>query len=343
MGGGSNIGRRTGRATGAAATAAQRQRLAWLDALKGLGMIAVIAGHVWTHGAVRDAIYAVHMPLFFLVSGYSASAVPWRHCLPRLARGLLLPFVCFSILLLGADFLIEGVRGVRPIFPNWRAGAEALLLSTATLRGPFTIFWFIPCLFIARVAWNALASSGRRPDKPAMLLAMALVFVLALVAQSQGGRSPFGLLAVPGALLLLWAGALWRARMPIGQPWGVIPVLAVVALALATLVCLPPINMKLGDLGWPLVSLLGATAVTMLLARLLHQLPPFALRPLVAIGRASLVIMYVHVAFIHYLAPYAPKAVLFPVALIGAWLLDWLIRRAALTRMLLRGEMKRPY
>src|SRR5690606_38622265 len=116
--------------------------------------------------------------------------------------------------------------------------------------------------------------------------------------------------------------------MPIGQAWGVIPALIATLIALATLVWLPPINMTLGELGWPLVSLIGATAVTMLLARLLHHLPAWALGPLVAIGRASLVIMYVHVAFIHYLAPYAPKAVLFPVALIGAWLLDWMIRRA---------------
>src|SRR5690606_3359028 len=150
--------------TGAAAAASPRARLVWIDALKGLGMIAVIAGHVWTSGAVRDAIYAVHMPLFFPLSGYTASAMPWLRCLPPLACGLLLPFISFTVLLLGADFLIEGLRGMRPIFPNWRAGVEAILFATATLRGPFTIFWFIPCLLGARLVWNALASGRRRPD-----------------------------------------------------------------------------------------------------------------------------------------------------------------------------------
>ena len=326
----------------APAAARGRQRLLWVDALKGLGMIAVVAGHVWTRGPVRDAIYAVHMPLFFLLSGYTASAVSWRACLPRLARGLLLPFACFSVLLLGADFLIEGLRGMRPIFPNWRAGAEALLFATATLRGPFTIFWFIPCLFVARLVWSAATGGGRRPDSPAMLAGVALLVALALVAPSHGGRSPFGLLAVPGALLFLWLGALWRLRMPVERAWGA-KGLVVAAFALATLPWLPPLNMKQGDLGWPLVSLVGAAAVTMALALALHRTPPPALRPLVAIGRASLVIMYVHVAFIHYLAPYAPRAVLFLVALAGAWLLDWLIRRTAPTRLLLRGETKASY
>ncbi|HWJ70709.1 MAG TPA: acyltransferase family protein [Sphingobium sp.] len=333
MSGGSEIGRKG--SSGA--------RLVWIDALKGLGMVAVIAGHVWTHGAVRDAIYAVHMPLFFLLSGYSISAMPWRRCLPRLACGLALPFVSFSILLLGADFLIEGLRGMRPIFPNWRAGAETILLATAQLRGPFTIFWFIPCLLGARLAWNALASDRRRPDSPAMMLVMAIIFALALAAQHLGGRSPLGLLAMPGALLLIWGGALWRLRMPVGQPWGAGRMLIVAAMALGTMLWLPPINMKVGDLGWPFVSLVGAGAVTVALAWLIHHLPQPAVRPLAAIGRASLVIMYAHVAFIHYLAPYASRAVLFAVALIGAWLLDWLIRRTALTRLLLRGEAKRPY
>lgn len=335
MSGGSDIGR----SGGAAAATRNRERLLWVDALKGLGMIAVVAGHVWTRGPVRDAIYAVHMPLFFLLSGYTASAVSWRICLPRLARTLLLPFASFSILLLGADFLIEGLRGMRPIFPSWCAGVEALLFATATLRGPFTIFWFIPCLFIARLAWSTATGSGRRLDSPAILIGMALLVVLALVAQSHGGRSPFGLLAVPGALLLLWLGALWRQRLPVGASWGG-GGLIVAACALAALMWLPPLNMKQGDLGWPLVSLAGATAVTMALAFGVARLPSWALQPLVAVGRASLVIMYVHVAFIHYLAPYAPKAVLFPVALAGAWLLDWLIRRTGPSRLLLRGEAR---
>ena len=44
------------------------QRLGWLDAAKGLGIILVVIGHVWTRGPVRDTIYAFHMPLFFLLA-----------------------------------------------------------------------------------------------------------------------------------------------------------------------------------------------------------------------------------------------------------------------------------
>lgn len=45
------------------------QRLDWVDVARGIGIIAVVVGHVWTRGPLRDAMYSFHMPLFFLLSG----------------------------------------------------------------------------------------------------------------------------------------------------------------------------------------------------------------------------------------------------------------------------------
>lgn len=320
----------------AAAEAEKRPRLDWVDALKGIGIIAVVAGHVWTRGPVRDAIYAVHMPLFFILSGYTARHVPWRDFLPRLSRSLLVPFASFSLLLLAADVLIEGLRGHRPIFGSALEGVTTILFATEQTRGPFTILWFVPALFLARLCWNGLAKPGRNPDDRFILLAMGGVFALALVAQYLVHASPFGLLAVPGALLLIWSGSLWRLWVR-PQP---LAVLILVALTVATLIWFPPINMKQGDLGWPALSLIGALAATMTLASAVQHLPGAALRPLISLGRASLVIMYVHVAIIHYLALYAPKPALFPIALGTAWSIDWLVRRSYPTRLLLLGEAK---
>lgn len=313
-----------------------RVRLDWVDALKGIGIIAVVAGHVWTRGWMRDAIYSFHMPLFFILSGYTARFVPWRQFVPSLLRGLGLPFACFCLILLGTDFLIEGARGVRPIFAGWSSGIATILLATEKLRGPFTILWFIPCLLLARLGWNALLAGDRRADDPPLWIAMVLIFGLALVAQHFGHRSPFAILAVPGALLMIWAGALWRLW---GQPSGRL-LGALVPVALLGLFWFPPLNMKPGDLGWPMLSLLGAVAVTLLLGRGSQALPTMARHLLAALGRASLVIMYLHVAFIHYLAPYAAKPVLMVVALLVSWAIDALIRRFALARRLLLGESK---
>ena len=311
------------------------RRLDWIDALKGIGIVAVVAGHVWTRGPVRDAIYLVHMPLFFILSGYTARHMPWGKLLPGSLRSLGLPFLCFSILLIGADFLIEGLRGVRPIFASWLQAAGTILFATEKLRGPFTILWFIPCLFLARLIWNALVAKDRRADAWPVLAAMALVGGLAMIAH-LGTASPLAVLAVPGALLMIWAGALWRLW---GSPQRALMII-LAGLAVAGLVWLPPVNMKLGHFGMPFLSLGAAVAATVTLGRLVQGLPALAMAALASLGRASLVIMYVHVAFIHYLAPYAPRLALFVVALSVSLLIDRMIRHASIARRLLLGEAK---
>lgn len=49
-----------------------RQRLIYLDTLKGMLIILVVLGHCGTalSTGLLSSIYAFHMPLFILVSGY---------------------------------------------------------------------------------------------------------------------------------------------------------------------------------------------------------------------------------------------------------------------------------
>lgn len=54
----------------------KKQRLDYIDAAKAIAIILVIIGHCYWVGAVprlRNIIYSFHMPLFFVVSGFSLS------------------------------------------------------------------------------------------------------------------------------------------------------------------------------------------------------------------------------------------------------------------------------
>ena len=310
------------------------QRLDWVDALKGLAILAVVAGHIWTRGPLRDAIYAVHMPLFFILSGYTARFVPWGRLLRRCALGLLLPFLIFSALLLAVDFWIEGERGMLPIFTSWQQGVWTILLETARTRGPFTILWFIPCLILARLIWNALLMGGRRADSRRLFAVMLAIFGLSLIPHQLGGASPFGLLAVPGAVLMMWTGALWHEWGQLGRR----QTMLFAAITLAAFIIPLPVNMKAGNLGWLNLSLFTAAAATIMLALLVRRLPPVLMAPLVWLGSASMVIMYLHVAFAHYLAPYASRAMLFQTAIVVPLVLHRLLRLSPVTRLILLGE-----
>lgn len=285
------------------------QRLAWLDTAKGLGIVLVVTGHVWTRGEVRDAIYAFHMPLFFLLAGYAARPRPPREAIPRLWSSLMIPYFAFLVVLMVADPLIELARGHRPMFDSFGTAVRAAVLGGTELRGPLTIFWFVPCLFVARVAQIVLASFWPDPRDWRWVTAMAVSVGVGLWAGARTDFSPLGLLSVPVALALLWMGAVWRSLSRDGWPVMLAVPVAVVFLSQP----LVPLNMKVGDYGTPGWSLVGAVALSLALCGLARLMP---LRPFQALGRMSLVIMFLHVPVIHYLAPYAAKPVLWVLAML---------------------------
>ncbi|MBO9671324.1 MAG: acyltransferase family protein [Sphingobium sp.] len=309
-----------------------RERLDWLDALKGIGIIAVVAGHIWTRGAFRNGIYSFHMPLFFMASGAVARAVPTRILAPRLLLALGLPALSFAVLFLGLDFLIEGARHVRPIFPNVPTGIWTILTGTERLRGPLAILWFAPCLIMARLAWNSL-QHRLDPMGFRMTAVMVPVLLIALLVDRFGAISPLGLLPVPGALIFIWLGYRWKDRRP-----GLFVSAVTLVLAALALIVMPPLNMRAGDLGWPLLGIAGAAAIVDRIAWVTRRLPGRLTRALAWIGRNSLIIMFLHLCFAHYLAPYFPKFVLLALGVAGPLLIGMLMRRNRLTKLLFLGE-----
>lgn len=300
---------------------AEAERLEWVDVARGVGITAVVVGHVWTGGALRDALYSFHMPLFFLLSGYlSRPRPPGQFALGQLG-GQMRPYAAFLLLLIAADQIIETSRGRLPVFHDWPHDIVPILLGGTWLRGPYTIFWFVPCLMMSRILFNVLlARWGDPPGRKWMYAALACL----IVAYGVSGitrDSPLGLLTVPMAVVLLWAGALWRHVEWRGSMW-----FALVPLSLAGLTLVfPTLNMKAADYGWPLLSLASAIATSLLLFRLSQLSAPIG-APFVALGQASLVIMYLHVAFIHYLTPYLGKPWLALIALFAPFLI-WRILR----------------
>ncbi len=306
-------------------------RVEWIDIARGLGIIAVVAGHVWTRGPVRDAIYSFHMPLFFLMSGWLHRPKPPLSFARRQIATQMLSYGAFLALVLLADWAIETGKGHRPIFHDWPADLWRVAFGGSELRGPFTVFWFVPCLVAARVAFNAL--NARFPDVRSWTWAgiAAVMLAAAEVLGDWTDTSPLGLLTVPMAVALLWAGAAARGEEWRGwRLWVLVPIAAIGLGGLA-----PTINMKAGDYGWPLVSMASAVATSLLIfraAQWLERTPRGATGWLKLLGSASLVIMYLHVPVVHYGGPYLAKGWLLALGLavpVGAY---WVFGRFGWTR-----------
>lgn len=309
-------------------------RIDWIDAAKGLGIIAVAAGHIWTPGPVRDAIYLFHMPLFFILAGTVFRPRPMGAFARRQLLCMGVPYLVFLLLLYGFDQLFEPWRGHRPWLVGWD-GIGRLAMGGSALTGPFTIFWFPPCLLVARLGQNAVGALGVRWDNPLTLRWIAVATGALAVGMLAGWLtdvSPLGLLTVPVAFFLLWFGhALREAKPPAWVGWAALPI-GLVALAYC-----PSLSMKTGDYGWPLISLAGGIALCLALFRLAAFVPWMA-----PLGNLSLVIMYMHVPIIHYGGPYLPKwALLFP-ALAIPFATGLLLKRYRLTAFLFLGKPRTP-
>lgn len=273
-------------------------RLEWVDVARGIGIVAVVLGHVWTRGPLRDAMYSFHMPLFFLLSGMLSRPQSVVRFTRRQLMGQMRPYAAFLLLLILADQIIEPLKGGRPIFHDWPRDIVPILLGGTWLRGPYTIFWFVPCLMVSRIAFNAMLTRWPDPFDRRWTMLLLAVLLLAYALGWLSPESPLGLAAAPMGIFLLWTGlAASRVQRRATQLWFLVP------LALAGLAgVVPTLNMKIADYGWPLLSIGAAIATSLLIVQLSRRIASHA-APLAALGRASLVIMYLHVALIHYLTP----------------------------------------
>src|SRR3546814_8034419 len=89
-------------------------RLEWIDVARGIGIVAVVVGHVWTRGGLRDAMYSFHMPLFFLLSSLLSRPQPVGRFARRQLAAQMRPYAAFLILWILSEQLIESMKGGRP-------------------------------------------------------------------------------------------------------------------------------------------------------------------------------------------------------------------------------------
>ncbi|MCM1122063.1 MAG: acyltransferase family protein [Eubacterium sp.] len=125
------------------AESAEETRNSYMDFLKGIAILLVIAGHSISdiHGMemLFNLIYSFHMPLLFFVSGYieEQNAAKYagreRRMLSRRMTGLLLPYLSWTVIeAAGSDRL-------------WEMGIEGFLLELFGYGS--NGLWFFPVLF----------------------------------------------------------------------------------------------------------------------------------------------------------------------------------------------------
>ncbi|MEC5387830.1 acyltransferase family protein [Uliginosibacterium sp. H3] len=196
-------------------TSTASRRIALVDEAKAIGIVLVVVGHASGITPVAATlIYAMHMPLFFFLSGYLLSAErvarPLAEHVRRLMRDLLGPYVIFfagsfaywllSLRWGGRAEKFSGVSWFDPLLGFASGLADRLIVNPA--------LWFLPCLFTTMLLYLALRKWVGPRATMAIALTAGLICMVYLPAADM--RLPWGLDIAWVAMIFLAAGSLLR-------------------------------------------------------------------------------------------------------------------------------------
>jgi fucose 4-O-acetylase-like acetyltransferase len=226
-----------------------------IDAVRVLGVAAVVAGHTLGTPLVRPLFYSWHVPLFFFLAGYFWSAQrPFIVELRARSRTLLRPYASWWILIalvfVPLDATLESTTGVRLLGPFVNGEHSAM---------PYTTFWFVSALFATVMLFRLL---GVLPRPVVWAIAVGGL-LLGYLAGDTLGQTPLAIGSALPCLVFLVLGTLAHDLRPhIAQPGLVGLLLLVASAALVASGVSAPLDIKQGDYGTPGVSVLTATAIS---------------------------------------------------------------------------------
>ncbi|MEZ5662334.1 MAG: acyltransferase family protein [Burkholderiaceae bacterium] len=289
-------------------TSAATTRSTWIDAAKGLGILLIYLGHIWstvTPSVVYLWIYAFHVPLFFFASGLTLrpAAGPLGGVVSKKLRTLVVPYLWYAFL--GYAFYVTGyyfaqMQGIHieqfeyGLWPPLAGIFIGTIGEGRIINGPV---WFLLALFWTFLIGYLIVTHIRRPAL--QWAAVVALTALGLYMADHGVTLPFSGVAALGALIFMQAGyrfqqsggvSAWSTSMR----WLAVAVLFGISL-------FSPINGFIGFgegvIGQPMWFLLFAFAGTLMVVLLL-QLVESRIGWLAWVGRYSLEIMLIHMLII---------------------------------------------
>ncbi len=264
-------------------------RVKYIDIAKGILIIFVLYGHVhWIFGgyktvndhlylSTRNWMYSFHMPAFFIISGFfmkNSADVPFRRCLLKKARTILLPYFAFEIFY-RAVFVILGLRTIRDA-----------CISLLKLEFYAKADWFLLSLFIGSVLYFAL----RKVESKLPWARYAVMIALAAMLFYRPLNYYAAILWRSGvALLFLVIGEMAYTKMDHRFRWQLLAVLTVLSLVVNKFN--GGIDIYYAKIGNPFMWLAGSICGTFLIIEISKIIQSSLLS---CMGRHTLIILGSH-------------------------------------------------
>lgn len=143
-----------------------------IDVAKGIGIMLVILGHISTPHIINKTIYAFHMPLFFIISGYlynttKYSTYTFVDFVKKKFKNYIIPYfkisiVCFIIFGVVVNYFRLGLSDV--YFSTLFKYVFGIIYSIGTVEymPNCSPIWFLTCLFCAEIIFFVIIKYTKR-------------------------------------------------------------------------------------------------------------------------------------------------------------------------------------
>ena len=135
----------------------EKKRLGFIDLAKAIAFMMVVCGHTFVPGSrLRAIIYSFHMPLFFILAGYTFRTKSQKTAVVASAKRLLLPYaLAYTTVTVIPSVLIWTQEGR---FAKLISLLKSFVYTTGDGHDIESTgaFWFLVALFFSRIIFNAL-------------------------------------------------------------------------------------------------------------------------------------------------------------------------------------------
>jgi len=265
------------------------ERKEWIDITKGIGIIAVVAGHIYV-GNIKLIIFMFHMPLFFFLSGYLFNPKhDKKKYFKKKVIHLLVPYVMFLLLIYYGFFFIINKEHIdilglliKPII-----GGRFLINETG-------VFWFVPVLFITQQLMNFLfVKTSLKYTLIIVILFLSFSYVNSLFLPKIW--FPLNLNVVFASIPIFYIGY-YVKKLNIKDNYILLFVGLIVIFITVFLIPQNTYDMKYSNYGLPIITLFSGVLLTLNIKQIAIFLSKIKLinHFLSKLGNASMVIMFLH-------------------------------------------------
>lgn len=187
----------------------EKQRLAYLDVYKGIGIVLMIMGHISFGSIFSKFIHAFHMPLFFFASGYLYhlnANMEAGGVLKKRAKRLIIPYFAVGLFHYGIWFILYYDRANDVVLP-----LKNLLLVNTNPDMPIAgALWFLTCVFFVYLFFDLVFLKWRNDNAIMTVLVILVLLIGSFYPSIMSIRLPWAMDTAMVGIGIFYAGYLAR-------------------------------------------------------------------------------------------------------------------------------------